>query len=129
MADYRALIGLPWEYGKQDCYTLVQQYFALQGVILPDFDRPADLELTPSIYLRELPLAGFKQVAFEDRQVGDLAIMRLGTVAPMHAAIFVEPLRILHQKQDSVSVVEWLSSYYVRHIAAVYRYAAGSSAG
>ena len=108
MADYRALIGLPWEYGKQDCYTLVQQYFALQGVMLPDFDRPADLELTPSIYLRELPLAGFKRVAFEDRQVGDLAVMRLGTVAPMHAAIFVEPLRILHQKQDSVSVVEWL---------------------
>lgn len=129
MADYRALIGLPWEYGKQDCYTLVRQYFALQGIELADFERPADLELTPSIYLKEAEALGFKRVAFEDRQVGDVAIMRLGTVAPMHAAIFVEPLRILHQKQDSVSVVEWLSSYYVKQIAAVYRYAAGSSAG
>lgn len=129
MADYRTLIGLPWKYGEQDCYTLLRQYFALQGIELADFDRPADLELTPSIYLREAAALGFKRVGFEDRQVGDVAIMRLGTVAPMHAAIFVEPWRILHQKQDSLSAVEWLSSYYVKQIAAVFRYAAGSSAG
>jgi len=129
MADYRTLIGLPWKYGEQDCYTLLRQYFALQGIELADFERPADLELTPSIYLREAAALGFKRVDFENRQVGDVAIMRLGTVAPMHAAIFVEPWRILHQKQDSLSAVEWLSSYYVKQIAAVFRYAAGSSAG
>ena len=129
MANYQSLTGLPWDYGKQDCYTLVRQYFALQGVQLRDFERPADLELTPSIYLREAAALGFQQVNFEDRQVGDVAIMKLGTKEPMHAAIFVEPWRILHQKQDSISSVEWLSSYYVRRIAAVFRYAAGSSAG
>lgn len=129
MADYRSLVGQSWDYGKQDCYSLVRQYFALQGVSLPDFERPADLELTPSIYFQQAENLGFKRVAFEDRKVGDVAIMRLGTKEPMHAAIFVEPLRILHQQQDSMSVVEWLSSYYVRKIAAVYRYAAGSSAG
>jgi len=129
MADYRTLIGLPWKYGEQDCYTLLRQYFALQGIELADFERPADLELTPSIYLREAAALGFKRVDFENRQVGDVAIMRLGTVTPMHAAIFVEPWRILHQKQDSLSAVEWLSSYYVKQIAAVFRYAAGSSAG
>jgi cell wall-associated NlpC family hydrolase len=129
MADYQTLIGLPWKYGEQDCYTLLRQYFALQGIELADFERPVDLELTPSIYLREAAALGFKRVEFEDRQVGDVAIMRLGTVAPMHAAIFVEPWRILHQKQDSLSAVEWLSSYYIKQIAAVFRYAAGSSAG
>jgi len=129
MVDYRSLVGQSWDYGKQDCYTLVRQYFALQGVSLPDFERPADLELTPSIYFQQAENLGFERVDFEDRRVGDVAIMRLGTKEPMHAAIFVEPLRILHQQRDSMSVVEWLSSYYVRKIAAVYRYAAGSSAG
>lgn len=129
MAEYQSLIGLPWDYGKQDCYTLLRQYFALQGITLPDFERPADLELTPSIYFAEAENLGFKQVSFEDRRVGDVAIMKLGTREPMHAAVFVEHWRILHQKQDSVSCVEWLSSYYVRRIAAVFRYAAGSSAG
>ena len=129
MADYRSLVGQSWDYGKQDCYSLVRQYFALQGVRLPDFERPADLELAPSIYFQQAENLGFERVAFEDRKAGDVAIMRLGTKEPMHAAIFVEPWRILHQQQDSISVVEWLSSYYVRKIAAVYRYAAGSSAG
>ena len=129
MANHQSLIGLPWEYGKQDCYTLLQQYFALHGITLRDFERPSDLQLAPSMYMQELPGLGFKQIEFEDRQVGDVGLFRIGTVAPMHAAIFVEPWRILHQKQNSISSVEWLSSYYVKRIAAVYRYAAGSSAG
>lgn len=128
MVDYRTLIGLEWNYGKRDCYTIVRDYFALQGVALPDFERPADLELTTSIYLREAVALGFERSSFEDRQVGDVAIMKLGTAEPMHAAVFVEPWRILHHKQGAPSAVEWLSSYYVRSIAAVYRYAAGSSA-
>ena len=86
---------------------------------------PDDLETTPSIYLREAEALGFKRVAFEQRKPGDVAIMKLGTIEPMHAAIFVEPWRILHHMRDRRSGVEWLSSYYVRSIAAVYRYAAG----
>jgi hypothetical protein len=62
MVDYQSLVGLPWEYGKQDCYTVVQQYFALQGITLPDFERPEDLDISPSVYLREAVLVGFKQV-------------------------------------------------------------------
>ena len=129
LADYRSLVGQSWDYGRQDCYTLVRQYFALQGVTLPDFERPSDLELTPSIYFQQAENLGFERVEFEDRRVGDVAIMRLGTREPMHAAIFVEPWRILHQQENSLSIVEALSGYYVRRIAAVYRYAAGSSAG
>lgn len=129
MVDYRTLIGLQWEYGKQDCYTIVQRYFALQGIELPDFARPDDLETASSVYLREALALGFKRVTLERRQIGDVAIMRLGTAEPMHAAIFVEPWRILHHCRDRVSGVDWLQSYYVDSIAAVYRYAAGSSAG
>jgi len=129
MADYQALIGLPWEYGKQDCYTIVRHYFALQGIELPDFSRPDDLELASSVYLREAVTLGFERVSFEQRQVGDVAVMRLGTAEPMHAAVFVEPWRILHHCRDRVSCVDWLHSYYVNSIAAVYRYAARSSAG
>lgn len=129
MADYRTLIGRSWDYGKQDCYTIIRDYFALQGIALPDFERPVDLELTPSIYLREAVALGFERISFENRRAGDVAIMKLGTAEPMHAAVFVEPWQILHQKRDAPSAVEWLSSYYVRSIAAVYRYAAGSSAG
>ena len=108
---------------------MVQQYFALQGITLPDFDRPKNLDISPSVYLREAVLVGFKQVPFAERRPGDMVIMRLGTLHPMHAAILVDYDRILHQLNDTPSAVEDLRSYYVRSIAAVFRYAAGPAAG
>jgi len=129
MADYQSLIGREWDYGRQDCYTIVRDYFALQGITLPNFDRPDALESSPSIYLREAVALGFKQVPFAERRPGDVLIMRLGTRHPMHAAVLVDYDRILHHLDESPSAVEDLRSYYVRSIAAVFRYAAGSSAG
>lgn len=129
MAEYRSLIGREWDYGKQDCYTIVRDYFALQGITLPNFDRPDALELSSSIYLREAIALGFKQVPFCGRRPGDVLIMRLGTQHPMHAAVLVDYDRILHHLNDALSTVEDLRGYYVRSIAAVFRYAAGSSAG
>lgn len=130
MVDYRSLIGCPWEYGVTDCYTLVRDYFRLQGVELPDFERPCDLEShDQSIFLHEAENLGFTQVPLIERRPGDVLIMRLGTRTPMHAAILVDCDRILHQIQDARSGVEDLRSYYVRSIAAVFRYAAGPSAG
>lgn len=129
MVDYRSLIGREWDYGRQDCYTIVRDYFALQGITLPNFDRPGELESSPSIYLREAVALGFKQVSFAERRPGDVLLMRLGTQHPMHAAVLVDYDRILHHLNESPSAVEDLRSYYVRSIAAVFQYAAGSSAG
>ena len=123
MADYRALIGRQWEYGKQDCYTLVRQYYELIGVKLPDFKRPEDLGTTDSIFLRYAKSLKFGRVAFDDRQESDVLLMRLGTRTPMHAAIYVGGDKILHQRIDSISAVEPLRRYYWKRIAAVFRHA------
>jgi|TARA_S200002703_G_scaffold48439_1_gene41836 cell wall-associated NlpC family hydrolase len=125
MDDYRALIGRQWQYGVNDCFSLVRDYFALQGVILPDFDRPTILESCESIFLEHAERIGFKQVQYCRRRPDDVLIMRLGTKAPMHAAILLPDEQILHQRQDSLSAIEPLRRYYVDRIAAVFRYAAG----
>ena len=123
MVDYRSLVGLQWEYGKQDCYTLVRQYYELIGVKLPDFPRPEDLGTTDSIFLRYAKSLKFPPVAFDDRQKSDLLVMRLGTRTPMHGAIYVGGDKILHQRVDSISAVEPLRQYYRKRIAAVFRHA------
>lgn len=104
---------------------MIKQYFKLQGLELPEFPRPDNLETTPSIYLREAMALGFKEVPLDDRQPGDVLIMRLGTQHPMHAAILVDYQQILHQRQDSLSAVESLRQYHIDRVAAVFRYAAG----
>lgn len=124
MVNYRALIGRQWEYGKFDCFTLVRDWFKLQGIELPDFERPVDLETCDSIFLQQALAIGFKEIAYASRRPGDVLIMRLGTASPMHAAILLPDERILHQRQDSLSAVEPFRRYYVSRVAAVFRYAA-----
>jgi len=123
MVDYRSLVGLQWEYGKQDCYTLVRKYYELIGVELPDFPRPEDLGTTDSIFLRYAKSLEFRRVAFDDRQKSDVLLMQLGTRTPMHAAIYLGGDKILHQRVDSISAVEPLRRYYWKRIAAVFRHA------
>lgn len=128
MADYRSLIGLPWQYGINDCFSLVRRYYALAGVMLPDFKRPERLETSPSIFLEQAGALGFCETALSDLRAGDVLIMRLGTDAPMHAAIYVGDQQILHQRMNSVSGVEALTRYYLRKTAAAFRYAADGKA-
>ena len=128
MADYQSLIGRDWEYGKFDCYTLMRDYFALLGVKLPRYVRPADLETCESIFLDQMPKQGFEEVPFKKRLPNDVLIMRLATKNPMHAAILLPNQRILHQKQDSLSCIETLNAYYCKKTAHGFRYAASASA-
>jgi cell wall-associated NlpC family hydrolase len=125
MVDYQSLVGLRWEYGVNDCFTLVRQWFKLQGIELPEFARPENLEICDSIFLEQAEAIGFEQVEYDKRLPGDILIMRLHTRTPMHAAILLPDELILHQRQDSLSAIEPLRRYYVERIAAVFRYAAG----
>ena len=129
MVDYQSLVGRHWKYGEHDCYTLMKDYFSLLGIKLPHYVRPAELETCDSIFLDQMPKQGFGEVPFNRRLPNDVLLMRLGTRAPMHAAILLPNERILHQKQDSLSCVEALNAYYVRRTEAVFRYAAGAPAG
>ena len=122
MVNYQALIGKQWDYGQNDCFSLVRDWFSLQGVMIPDFERPDDLEICESIFLEEAKSYGFSPVEFDRRRPGDVLIMRLGTMTPMHAAILLENEQILHQRQDSLSAVEPLRQYYVSRVAAVFRH-------
>ena len=124
MVNYQTLIGRQWEYGKFDCFTLIRDWFGLQGIELPDFKRPDDLQSCESIFLKQAFAIGFEQVGYNERRPGDVLIMKLGTATPMHAAVLLPNERILHQRQDSLSAVEPLRRYYVSSVAAVFRYAA-----
>lgn len=116
-------MGRQWEYGKQDCFSLLRDYYQLLGIEIPDFPRPESLEWTESIFLKHAKAVGFKRVPFEDRELHDVLIMKLGTKTPMHAAVYVDKDRILHQRMNGISAVEPLRRYYWQRTAAVYRHA------
>ena len=125
MVNYRALTGKEYVYGIQDCYTLIRDYYKLKGILLPDFERPEDLDTADSIFLEQAELCGFYPVDFNLRKAGDMVVMKLRTRTPMHAAIYVGDDKILHQRTSSLSAVEPFGRYYRQSVAAVYRYATG----
>ncbi|ADD94953.1 hypothetical protein [uncultured phage MedDCM-OCT-S01-C58] len=125
MVNYRSLTGKEFVYGAQDCFTLICDYYRLMGVLLPDFERPEDLETTSSIFLEQAEAYGFYEIDIAERRIGDVLIMRLMTRTPMHAAIYVGADKILHQRFNSLSAVEPFGRYYRQSVAAVYRYATG----
>ena len=128
MVNYQSLIGRQWNYGVNDCFSLVRDYFRLEGISLPDFARPEDLEISESIFLQQAEAIGFRQIKWGQRRAGDILIMRLHTRTPMHAAILLPDEQILHQRQNSLSAIEPLRRYYVERVAAVFRYGADRSA-
>lgn len=128
MDQYQSLIGRQWQYGVNDCFSLVRDFYAFKGIVLPDFDRPADFRTCHSIFLQQAERIGFQQVTYDKRRPDDVLIMRIGTKEPMHAAVLLPNEQILHQRQDSLSAVESLRQYHVNRIAAVFRYAAGCQA-
>ena len=128
MVNYRQLIGRRWQYGVSDCYTLLRDFYGLMGVALPDFERPDDLARSHSVFLRHAAELGFREIEMSDGKFGDVLVMRLGTRAPNHAAIYVGDMQILHQRQDMLSGVDTLCPYYVGRIAAVFRHAPDCSA-
>ena len=125
MVNYRALTGKEYVYGTQDCYTVIRDYYKLKGILLPDFERPEDLDTADSIFLEQAELCGFYPVDFNLRKAGDMVVMKLRTRTPMHAAIYVGDDKILHQRTNSLSAVEPFGRYYRQSVAAVYRYATG----
>lgn len=128
MVNYKSLLGRNWQYGVNDCYTLLRDFYKLRGVDLPDFPRPDCLEKSHSIFLKHAKEIGFHRISFLSRGFGDVLVMNLGTRHPNHAAIYVGDMRIIHQRQNSLSAETGLASYYVDSIAAVYRYGANGPA-
>lgn len=122
MIDY---LGLKHEYGKLDCVTLLQLFYANELGILLDipnysFSRRWVLEFSAdnidawiSKYATKVSLTTAKNY--------DLMVFRAGNVIN-HFAMFIQPCKILHVEENTTSKLELLSDYWVNSLHAVYRH-------
>lgn len=92
------LIGREWVWGVQDCWSLVRDWYAEQGIVLRDWERPltyAEFEANPMFEgcWRE---AGFEQVAEEDIQPGDAVLMCVSGTGLNHVGVYLGDQMLLH---------------------------------
>jgi proteasome lid subunit RPN8/RPN11 len=92
------LIGREWVWGVQDCWSLARDYYAEQGITLPDWARPttyAEFEADP-LFQRYWAEAGFKAVSDGDIQAGDAVFMCVSGSGLNHIGVYLGDQLLLH---------------------------------
>lgn len=86
------LVGRQYIHGKQDCYTIVQDYYQRElGITLPDFERTDKWwEGDDSLYADNFRAAGFVEVALKDIRKHDAILSYWGATRQVnHALIYL----------------------------------------
>ena len=115
---YKApLIGREYAWAVADCWTLVRDWYAENGVLLPDWQRPLDSEdfVAAPMFEDCWPNAGFTRLPEEEPlQRGDALLIRLAGKGLDHCAVYIGDGLILHHIRGRLSsreiYGEWLQN-------------------
>lgn len=126
MLKYKHLLGLDFDIEKQNCYTIIRQFYLDNyGIELSDYACPtnwwnADLDL----YTKLAPSEGFSPINDHPRdwQAGDLIFMAINSSSGNHAAIVLDTGDILHHLVGQRSVVTSYGGLFRNTTVGVYRH-------
>lgn len=121
------LIERVFVHGVHDCYGLVRDYYATQGVALNDYPRSFGWWTKPDgpdLYRENFAREGFVEVPRETLRENDLILMRIRAQQDNHMAVYLGNGVILHHLVSQLSRREFYGEHYQRRTTAVLRHRA-----
>lgn len=119
-------LGLVYQSGKQDCGTLIRDFYAENfGMLFPNYARPDDwwrkgMNLFTQIYRAE----GFRpmDITLREMQIGDVMLMGYGSPFPNHSGVYVGEGKILQHLHGKLSNKEHIRSHHRDALLAIVRH-------
>lgn len=123
-SDWRFYVGMPFVWGRSDCFGLIRHYFlGVKGVDIGDFRRPSVTEqkdFPPSDWVSpwDATKHGFKELKGEEIQQHDIVeIAQSGGKESNHIAVVVDVpgLVILHSpgiRANNISTLEFYGNHW-----------------
>lgn len=117
------LVGREYRHGVQDCYTLVSDWYAQAGLLLPNFQRDDGWwDNGQNLYVDNFEACGFREIAADDLQYGDALLIAVSSPVPNHAAVFIGDNLIIHHAHNRLSGREIYGDFWRKHTTHVLRH-------
>mgnify|MGYP003109076769 FL=1 len=122
-----SLIGRTWVWGKQDCWSLITDYFLEKKQInLKYWERPKSIKsfCKNPYFEKVLTGSGFVEVNKDKLQKDDILLVEGAYKKLNHVALYYGDQLILHHSVKKLSCRELYDLKYIQATKKVYRYAA-----
>ena len=122
-----SLIGRTWVWGKQDCWSLITDYFLEKKQInLRYWERPKSIKFfcENPYFEKVLTGSGFVEVNKDKLQKDDILLVEGAYKKLNHVALYYGEQLILHHSVKKLSCRELYDLKYIQATKKVYRYAA-----
>ena len=122
-----SLIGRTWVWGKQDCWSLITDYFLEKKQInLKHWERPKSIKyFCENPYFEKVLIgSGFVEVNKDKLQKDDILLVEGVYKKLNHVALYYGDQLILHHSVKKLSCRELYDLKYIQATKKVYRYAA-----
>lgn len=116
------LRGRTFEYGKRDCYSMVEDAYMLCGIELMAYKRKGEAqEIADNAFIVNFPRSGFYQVELTDMQPGDVILTSIRGNAN-HASIYLGDEQVLHHPYGGLSRREGFCDVWHKTMHSVWRH-------